>query len=110
MQKPFSGTVNLTDDTGSTVTGLSAPGANVQWVVTSIMVTNASATTATKVSIRDGTTAKIVGQAESSGGGFSYTNTAGLFEATANAAITAICATTGANVDVNVTAFKKRTS
>ena len=98
------GTTNYTNTTGADV--IAAAGAGVRIAVTSILVTNASAT-ATKVSIRDGTTAKVTGYAAASGGGFAL-NGGGrpLFITTANTAVTAICATTAADVDVSVSGYK----
>lgn len=99
------GTTNYTNTTGADV--IAAAGAGVRIAVTSIIVTNAHATVSTKVSIRDGTTAKITAYALAAGGGF--TLSAGgrpLFITTANTAVTAICATTGADVDVSVSGYK----
>lgn len=99
------GTTNYTNNTGADV--IVAAGAGVRIAVTNILVTNAHASVSTKVSIRDGTTAKITGYALAAGGGFSLS--AGgrpLFITTANTAVTAICATTGADVDVSVSGYK----
>lgn len=97
------GTTNYTTTSAADVI---AAVASTRIAVTSILVTNASAT-ATKVTIRDGTTAKIVGYAAASGGGFSLS--AGgrpLFITTANTAVTAICGTTAADVDVSISGYK----
>jgi len=99
------GVTNFTNATGADV--IAAAGSGVKIAVTSVLVTNAHATVATKVSIRDGTTAKITGYAAAAGGGF--TLSAGgraLFITTANTAVTAICGTSGADVDVSVSGYK----
>jgi hypothetical protein len=98
------GLTNYTTTTGADV--IAAAGAGVRIAVMSVLVVNAHATVSTKVSIRDGTTAKITGYAAALGGGYSL-NGGGvpLFISTANAAITAICATTGADVDVTVSGY-----
>lgn len=98
------GTANFTNTTAADI--IAAAGAGVRIAVTSILVTNAHATVSTKVTIRDGTTAKIVGYALAAGGGF--TLSAGgrpLFITTANTAATAICGTTGADVDVSISGY-----
>ena len=98
------GTANFTTNTAADI--IAAAGAGVRIAVTSILVTNAHATVSTKVTIRDGTTAKIVGYALAAGGGF--TLAAGgrpLFISTANTAVTAICGTTGADVDVSISGY-----
>lgn len=98
------GTANYTTNSAADV--IAAAGAGVRIAVTSILVTNAHATVSTKVTIRDGTTAKIVGYALAAGGGF--TLAAGgrpLFISTANTAVTAICGTTGADVDVSISGY-----
>lgn len=100
-----SGTANYT--TGSAADVIAAAGAGVRIAVTSVIVTNAHATVSTKVSIRDGTTAKITAYALAAGGGF--TLSAGgrpLFISTANTAVTAICGTSGADVDVSISGYK----
>lgn len=99
------GTANFTTTTGADV--IAAAGAGVKIAVTSVIVTNAHATVSTKVSIRDGTTAKIAAYAVAAGGGF--TLSAGgrpLFITTANTAVTAICATTGSDIDVSISGYK----
>jgi len=98
------GTANFTTNSGADV--IAAAGSGVRIAVTSILVTNAHATVSTKVTIRDGTTAKIVGYALAAGGGF--TLAAGgrpLFITTANTAVTAICGTTGSDVDVSISGY-----
>jgi hypothetical protein len=62
---------------------IAAAGAGVKIAVTSISVTNAHASVGTKVEIRDA-----------------------LFITAANAAVTARCVTTGADVDVFVSGYK----
>ena len=104
LDQRVSGTLNRTNTTGADV--IAAPGASVAIVVTDILVVNAHATVGTKVSIRDGTTVKVTGYADVLGGGFPMHNPDGLFVATANTAITAICATTGADVDITVSGYK----
>lgn len=94
-----SGTTNYTGTSAADV--IAAPGASTAIVVTRILVTNASASVGTKVTIRDGTTAKVVGYA-AAGGGFTLADEGGLFVASSNTAVTAICGTTGADVDVTV--------
>lgn len=99
------GLTNFTTTTGADV--IAAAGAGVRIAVTSILVVNSHATVATKVSIRDGTTAKITAYCPALGGGF--TLAAGgrpLFITTENTAVTAICATTGADVDVSISGYK----
>lgn len=99
------GTVNRTDNAAADVIG--AAGAGVRIVVTGILVTNAHATVGTKVSIRDGTTARAVGFAAAAGGGFMLENGGRpIFIGTANTAITAICGTTGADVDITVFGYR----
>lgn len=101
LEQRVGGTTNFRADTASDV--IAAPGSNLAIVVTSIAVVNSHATVGTKVSIRDATTAKVgpLG-AGPNYGGFVITDPNGLFVATANRAVTAICATTGADVDVAV--------
>jgi putative aminopeptidase FrvX len=94
------GLTNYTNTTGADV--IAAAGAGVRIVVMGILVVNGHATVGTKVSIRDGTTAKITGYAAALGGGFSIGNGTPIFISTANTAVTAICVTTGSDVDVNV--------
>lgn len=100
-----SGTANYTGTTASDL--VAAPGAGVRIAVTSVLVTNSHASTGTKVEIRDGTTAKIIGYAAPGGGGFSL-NAGGspLFVCTANTALTGRCVTTGADVDISVSGYK----
>jgi hypothetical protein len=95
-----SGTQNFTGTSAADV--IAAPGASLAIVVTEVLVINAHATVGTKVTIRDGTTVKIPGFAGANGGGFNPKNPFGLFVAATNTAVTAICGTTGADVDVTV--------
>lgn len=103
-EEQSNGVANFTNTTAADV--IAAAGSGVKIAVTSILVTNAHATVGTKVSIRDGTTAKITGYAAAAGGGFAH-NSGGrpLFIGTANTAITAICGTTGADVDVSISGY-----
>lgn len=99
------GTANYTNTTASDL--IAAAGAGVRIAVTSVLVTNAHATVGTKVEIRDGTTAKIIGYAAPAGGGFTL-NAGGapLFISTANTAVTGRNVTTGADVDITVSGYK----
>ena len=100
----LTGTLNRTDNTAGDVIALVA---STRIAVTSILVTNAHATVSTKVTIRDGTTSKVVGYALAAGGGFSLS--AGgrpLFITTSGAAVTAICGTTGSDIDVSISGYK----
>jgi len=99
-----SGTTNYTNNSAADVI---AAIASTRIVVTAVLVTNAHATVSTKVTIRDGTTAKLVGYAASVGGGFEFSaGGSPLFIGTSGAAITAICGTTGADVDVSIFGYK----
>ncbi len=99
------GTTNYTTTTAADV--IAAAGAGVRIAVTSILATNAHATVASKVEIRDGTTVKIIGHCAAAGGGFSL-NSGGrpLFITTANTAATARAVTTGADIDVSISGYK----
>lgn len=100
-----SGKATYTNTTAADV--IAAAGAGVRIAVTSVLVTNAHATVGTKVEIRDGTTVKIQGQSAAAGGGFAMSGGGTpLFISTANTAVTARCATTGADVDVNISGYK----
>lgn len=99
----ISGTANFTTTTGADV--IAAQGVGIKTVVTGILVGNNHATVGTKVSIRDGTTVKLVCTAQPLGGGFGLQNAGGIFVSTANTAITAICGTTGADVDVSIQGY-----
>lgn len=98
------GKANYTNDTAADV--IAAQGAGVKIVVTSVLVVNAHASVGTKMEIRDGTTVKIRGYAAKDGGGFYMHDLEGLFRSTANAAVTARCVTTGADVDVFIAGYK----
>lgn len=104
LDQSVSGTLNRINNTAANV--IAAPGASTAIVVTDILVTNAHTSVGTKVSIRDGESVKVTGFAAAGGGGFQLSNADGLFVATANAAITGICGTTGADVDIFVAGYK----
>lgn len=95
-----SGTANFTGTSAADI--IAAPGASVALVVTRILVVNAHATVGTKVTVRDGTTTKVAAYAAALGGGWTIEDSSGLFVAATNTAVTAICGTTGADVDVTV--------
>jgi hypothetical protein len=101
------GTQNYTTASGSIL--VAAGGANVRFAVMSVLVTNAHATVATKVLIKDGLTTKIQGYAAAAGGGFAM-NGGGvpLFITTANTPVSGGCATTGSDVDVTVSGYYLR--
>ena len=87
---------------------IAAQSAGVKIAVMGILVTNADASVGTKVTIRDGTTAKIVGYA-AAGGGFSMDgNGQPLFVGTAATAVTAICTTNSSDTDVFIWGHKVR--
>lgn len=104
LDQSVSGTLNRTNNTGAQV--IAAPGASTAIVVTDILVVNAHATVGTKVSVRDGEGVKVTGYAGPVGGGFQLSNPDGLWVGTANTNITAICALTGADVDIFVAGYK----
>lgn len=100
-------TANIT--TGATTDVLAAAGAALYWVLTSILVTNAHASQGTWVKIVEETTGTILwrGYAAPGGGGFSSPFPGqGLTQGTANKKIQAICETAGAEVCVNILAYK----
>lgn len=97
------GKVTLSNTTASDV--IAAAGAGVKIAVMGVLVTNASASVATKVEIRDGTTVKIQALA-GIGGGFTLNGSEPLFYSTANTAITARCVTTSADVDIFIWGHK----
>lgn len=103
IQGPLSGTLNRTDNTAADI--IPAQGANVRIVVTNLVVTNAHATTGTKVEIRSGTTVKHLNFAAAGGGGYSLSRDAGLFVCNPGEAVTVRCVTTGADVDVSITGY-----
>ena len=94
------GLTNFTTTTAADV--IAAAGAGVKIAVMGIMVTNAHASVATKVSIRDDATVKVTGYAPAAGGGFVIASATPIFTTAANAPVRAVCGTTGADVDVNV--------
>lgn len=99
------GTANFTTAAAADI--IAAAGVGVRIAVTSVLVTNAHATVSTKVTIRDGTTAKIVGYAVAAGGGFCLqAGGRALFISTANTAVTAICGTTGSDIDVSISGYR----
>jgi hypothetical protein len=100
LDQRTSGTATFTGNTAGNVIG--APGASTAIVVTAIVVVNAHATVGTKVTVRDDMTGKVVGYAAPAGGGFVVADPNGLFVAATNRPVTAICGTTGADVDVTV--------
>lgn len=98
---------NLNRTTNSAGDVIAAAGAGIKIAVMSITVINKHASVDTTVTIRDGTTAKygpFIAKAD--GGGFAP-NGGGfpLFVGTANTAITAICGTTGSDVDIFVSGY-----
>lgn len=98
----ISGTTNYVTNVAADV--IAAQAAGVRTYITHILVTNAHATVGTKVSIRDGTTVKYVGYAAAVGGGFTFPLPVPL-RGTAATAWTAICGTTGADVDVSISGY-----
>jgi hypothetical protein len=104
MDQWVSGQVSRTD--GVAVSVIAAPGASTAVVVTDVLVTNAHATVGTKVSIRDGEVVKLTGFAGANGGGFQLSNPDGIFLASTNTAISAICATSGSNIEIFVAGYK----
>jgi hypothetical protein len=102
-EQRVSATLNRTTAEAGALLAALAEGA---YVVTSIMVTNASATVSTKVELLDNLTVKWRGYAFKEGGGFVASDPNGLFVTTKNQALNGKCATTGADVDIVVSAFK----
>lgn len=103
LDQRVSATLNRTNaESGQLLTAL-ADGA---YVVTAISVTNAHATVGTKVEILDATTVKWRGYAAALGGGLVVSDPNGLFITTKNQAVNGKCATTGADVDIAVSAYK----
>lgn len=101
----LTGQLARTDNNGADI--IAAQGSGFVIVVTAVIVTNAHASVGTKVSIRDGTTVKLRQYAHHSGGGFVIGNGhAELFRSSDNAAITGICGTTGADVEITVIGYK----
>lgn len=103
LDQRFSATLNrTTTESGQLLTAVE----NVAYVVTAITVVNAHATVGTKVEILDGKTVKWKGYAGALGGGFSIADPNGLFVGTKNTELAAKNVTTGADVDINVSAYK----
>lgn len=102
FQRYVDGLVNLTDTTAAVV--LAAPAANERYVIIGMTVTNAHATVGTKVEIRDDTTVKVRGFATANGGGWVRDDDDIIFIGSPGAAITARNVTTGADVDIHITA------
>ena len=95
--------------TGATTDLLAAPGANLYWGITQLLVTNAHATVGTFVKIIDEGGAILArGYAAAGGGGFSCTYNSGipLMQNQANIKVQVICETAGAQVCVSANAFK----
>lgn len=97
-----SGTVTLENETSTTV--LEAPGASTRLVVTSIKVINGGSTSG-RVEILDETTKKDIGYAAKEGGGWSITDSNGLFIVTENKPLKAKALATS-KFDVFVSAYK----
>lgn len=102
FQRYVDGFVNLTNNSAADV--LPAPASNERYIVVGMTVTNAHPSQGTKVEIRDGTTVKMVGYATFDGGGWVRDDDDIVFIGSPGNAITARCVTTGADVDVNITA------
>lgn len=102
FQRYVDGQVNLTDAIAADV--LPAPGANERYIIIGMTVTNAHPTQGTKVEIRDGTTVKLRGYATFDGGGWVRDDDDIIFIGSPGNAITARCVTTGADVEVHITA------
>ena len=95
---------NFTTATAADI--IAAQGAGVKIVAQAIIVVNSHATVGTKVEIRDGTTVKISQYAAPAGGGFVLTaGGAPIVVSSANTALTARCATSGADVDVFISGY-----
>ena len=98
-----SATINRTNTEAGQLAAALAEGA---YMVTAIMVTNASASVSTKVEILDKETVKWKGYAFKEGGGFVVSDPNGLFVTTKNQALNGKCVTTGADVDITISAYK----
>jgi hypothetical protein len=103
LDERTSATLNRTNTESGQLLAALAEGA---YVVTAITVTNAHATVGTKVEILDGETVKWKGYAVAAGGGFVIADPNGLFVGTKNTKLNGKCATTGADVDITVSAYK----
>lgn len=104
LDNRVSGSIDLTDTTTTDV--IAAPGASIAIVVTDIEVSNGDATVGTFVEVFDDATKKWKGFAGALGGGFSQSNSDGLFVCTANKAVRAKCVTTSSETSVNVSGYK----
>ena len=97
------GTQNYTTASGSI---LVSPGVGNRFAVMSVLVTNAHATVATKVLIKNGLTTMIQGYAAAGGGGFALTGGGvPLFITSVNTPCSGGCVTPGADVDVTVSGY-----
>ena len=103
VEQRVSSTLNRTTAEEGQLLAALASGA---YVVTAIKVVNASPTTATKVEILDGASVKDKGGAGTNNGGWQVSDPNGLFVTTKNTALKAKCVTTGADVDIFVSAYK----
>lgn len=101
------GSVTLTDTTSTTV--IAAQGSGFRIRVTGMLVVNNHASVKTKVSVRSATsgTNKVTGSCGIDGGGFALDGGGVILDSGNNEAITAVCATTGADVDVTVWGYKE---
>jgi hypothetical protein len=99
------GRLNLANATETTI--LEAAGASTRWVVTGIIVSNASPSVETKVEIKDDTTAAVIVHAGTRGGGAAPPcPPGGFFIGTENKTVKVKCVTTGADVEVFVCGYK----
>lgn len=94
----------ITDTAATTI--IAAPGAGLVNCITDIMVTNASTTTASVVTIASGATTLWKGYARAEGG---FSVPLGIeLVGEVNTAVTAQCATTGTSMHVSMSGFKRR--
>lgn|GEM_PF-4012090 len=103
LDERLSATLNRTTAEAGQLLAALAEGA---YVVTAVTITNASLSVSTKVELLDGETVKWRGYAIKEGGGFAISDPNGIFVGTKNTALRAKCATTGADVDFNVSVYK----
>lgn len=102
--KGTTGASPITNTTSTAIIG--AQGTNIKMAITQILVVNGHATTSTRVDILDGSTIIYAGFAQAAGGGFSVTFPVNdPLLVSANAAINAQAATTGASVTVSIKAY-----